>query len=88
MKKNIRTGRVLSFLVLLMTVFAPSAPAQSSDAVLYVATYVDVQLNSTNQGIGLIKQYRDAGRRHRAFLARLQRSHAVGVDRAFTRGQR
>jgi quinol monooxygenase YgiN len=31
-------------------------------AALYVATYVDVQLSSTNQGIELIKQYRDKTR--------------------------
>ncbi len=46
-----------SILVLLMILF------QSAAAPIYVATYIDVQLSSTEEGITLIKQYRDAGRR-------------------------
>jgi quinol monooxygenase YgiN len=40
----------------------PAAPAQTSDAAVYVATYIDVQLNSTDQGIALLKQYREDSR--------------------------
>ena len=32
-------------------------------AALYVATYVDIQLSSTSQGVELIRQYRDSGNR-------------------------
>jgi quinol monooxygenase YgiN len=52
---------MLPILVLLMTMFQPAATAQTSPGV-YVATYIDVQLNSAEQGIALIKQYREAGR--------------------------
>jgi quinol monooxygenase YgiN len=35
---------------------------QGSNTMLYVATYIDVQLNYTNQGIALVKRYREATR--------------------------
>ncbi|PYS55010.1 MAG: hypothetical protein DMG13_05890 [Acidobacteria bacterium] len=54
--------RVLPMLALLMIMFEPAAPAQTSDAAFYVATYVDVQLSSTNQGIALAYVYREASR--------------------------
>jgi quinol monooxygenase YgiN len=37
-----------------------AAPPQNNNSMLYVATYVDVQLNSMNQGVTLLKRYRDA----------------------------
>ena len=43
---------MLSMLALLMMMAEPNP--------LYVATYIDVQLNSTNEGMALIKQYREA----------------------------
>jgi quinol monooxygenase YgiN len=43
---------MLSMLAFLMMMAEPNP--------LYVATYVDVQLNSTNEGVALIKQYREA----------------------------
>ncbi len=51
---------VLPVLALLMIMFEPAAPAQTSDAVFYVATYVDVQPSSKNQGIALMYEYREA----------------------------
>ena len=48
---------MLSMLALLMMMAEPNA--------FYVATYVDVQLNSTNDGVALIKQYREAVRREK-----------------------
>jgi len=36
---------------------------QGNNTMVYVATYIDVQLSSTNQGIALVKRYRDATRR-------------------------
>ena len=51
---------VLPVLALLMIMFEPAAPAQTSDAVFYVATYVDVQLSSKNLGIALTYEYREA----------------------------
>ena len=45
---------MLSMLALLMMMAEPNA--------FYVATYVDVQLNSTNDGGALIKQYRETAR--------------------------
>ena len=59
----VQLGRcVLPPLALVMIMFEPAAPAQTSDAIFYVATYVDVQPGSTNQGIALIAHYREAGR--------------------------
>ncbi len=49
--------------MLLIIMFEPTAPAQTSNPMLYVATYFDVQLSSTAQGVSLIKQYREASRR-------------------------
>lgn len=49
-------------ILLLSIMFAPGAPSQTSEAAFYVATYVDVQPGSTNQGITLIRQYREASR--------------------------
>src|SRR5689334_4086565 len=51
-----------SILLLFMIMVEPATPAQTSDAAVYVATYIDVQLNSTNEGIALIKQYREDSR--------------------------
>src|SRR5437016_1850098 len=48
--------------MLLIIMFEAAAPAQTSNAMLFVATYFDVQLSSTGQGISLIKQYREASR--------------------------
>ena len=53
---------MLSMLLLFMIMFEPVASAQTSDGTVYVATYIDVQLASTDQGIALIKQYREASR--------------------------
>ena len=53
---------MLSMLLLFMIMFEPVASAQASDGTVYVATYIDVQLASTDQGIALIKQYREASR--------------------------
>ena len=53
---------VLPVLALLMIMVEPAAPAQTSDAVFYVATYVDVQLSSTKQSIALMAQYHEASR--------------------------
>jgi quinol monooxygenase YgiN len=44
-----------------MIMLESSSPAQTSQAV-YVATYVDVQLSSTNEGLVIIQQYRKASR--------------------------
>ena len=52
----------------MFTIFALSLTlilAQSDDTSLHVATYLDVQIRLTNQGISLIKQYRDATRMER-----------------------
>src|SRR5215471_20178300 len=57
--------RMLSILLLLMILFEPAAPAQTGDAAIYVATYIDVQLGSADQGIALVKQYREASRLER-----------------------
>src|SRR5438876_1162986 len=54
---------VLPVLALLMIMVEPAAPAQTSDAVFYVATYVDVQLSSTKQSIALMAQYHEASRK-------------------------
>src|SRR5262245_14149044 len=43
-----------------MTMTESAAPPQNSNSMLYVATYIDVQLNSTNQGVALLKRYREA----------------------------
>src|SRR2546427_3938380 len=49
---------MLAFLMMMSE--QPVPPVQASSAAFYVATYVDVQVNSTNEGVALIKQYRDA----------------------------
>jgi len=52
----------------MFTIFALSLTlilAQSDDTSVHVATYLDVQIRLTNQGISLIKQYRDATRMER-----------------------
>jgi len=46
--------------VLLMTMTESAPLAQNNSSMLYVVTYVDVQLNSMNQGIALVKRYREA----------------------------
>ncbi len=48
--------------LMLLTMFEPAAPVQARDPVLYIATYIDVDSSSTEQGVALIKQYRDATR--------------------------
>jgi len=52
-------------LLALMIMIGPAASAQTSDVSVYVATYIDVQLNSTDQSIALIKQYREDSRMDR-----------------------
>src|SRR5437762_6727745 len=54
---------MLSMLAFLMMMAEqPIAPVEAGGAAFYVATYIDVQANATNEGRGLIKQYRDATR--------------------------
>jgi quinol monooxygenase YgiN len=50
-------------LLFLMFMFEPAAPAQKGDAMIYVATYIDVQVNSTAQGARLALQYSEASRK-------------------------
>ena len=45
-----------------MVMSEPSAPAQTTNAGMYVATYLDVQQTAANQGITLIKQYTERTR--------------------------
>ncbi len=52
----------MTFLAKLTLLMIMAEPAQTRTPALYVATYVDVQLTSINQGIGLIKQYRETTR--------------------------
>jgi quinol monooxygenase YgiN len=52
---------MLSMLALVLMMFEPNA--------VYVATYVDVQLVSTNDGAALIKQYRETTRAEKGNLA-------------------
>jgi len=47
--------------LLLMTVTESAAPPQNT-SLLYVVTYIDVQLNSMNQGVALLKRYREDAR--------------------------
>src|SRR5262245_30237915 len=56
---------VMSIFALLILLSAPAATAQTGDAVRYVATYIDVQSGSTDQGIALIRQYRESSRTER-----------------------
>jgi quinol monooxygenase YgiN len=49
-------------ILLLSMMFTPGANLQTSNAAFYVATYIDVQTNSTSQGVALIRQYREASR--------------------------
>ena len=51
---------MLAFLMMMSE--QPVPPVQASSTAFYVATYIDVQVNSTNEGTALIKQYRDATR--------------------------
>ena len=51
---------MLAFLIMMSE--QPVPPAQTSSAASYVATYIDVQVNSANEGMALVKQYRDATR--------------------------
>src|SRR5438309_11231135 len=51
---------MLAFLMMMSE--QPVPPVQGSSTAFYVATYIDVQVNSTNEGMALIKQYRDATR--------------------------
>ncbi len=54
---------MLSMLAFLMMMAEqPVAPVEAGGAAFYVATYIDVQVSSTNEGMGLIRQYRDATR--------------------------
>ena len=45
---------------LLMTMTESAPLAQNNSSMLYVVTYVDVQLSSMNQGVALVKRYREA----------------------------
>ena len=56
---------------LLLIAFQPGASAQRNNSMLYVATYIDVQLNSATQGTALIKRYREATRTEKG---------AAGID--------
>src|SRR2546425_1147120 len=51
---------MLAFLMMMSE--QPIPPVQAGSAAFYIATYIDVQVSSTNEGMGLIKQYRDATR--------------------------
>jgi len=51
---------MLAFLMMMSE--QPASPVQTSGAAFYVATYIDVQVNSTSEGMTLVKQYRDATR--------------------------
>src|SRR5262245_25351452 len=55
----------MSVLVFFMLMFEAAPPAQTVDGLVYVATYVDIQISSIDQGVALIKQYRDATRTER-----------------------
>jgi quinol monooxygenase YgiN len=64
-------------LLFLMLMFEPAAPAQDGDAMVYVATYIDIQVNSTAQGTRLVLQYSEASRREPG-NARLGAFHEIG----------
>ena len=55
-------SQMIPILALLLLLSGPAATAQTGDAVRYVATYIDVQSGSTDQGIALIRQYRETSR--------------------------
>ena len=57
---------MLAFLMMMSEQTAP--PAQTSSASFYVATYIDVQVNSTNEGMTLVRQYREATRAEKGNL--------------------
>jgi quinol monooxygenase YgiN len=52
-------------IALLMIMYQPAAPAQTRNTMLYIATYIDVQLSSTNSGTALILQYCEAARKEK-----------------------
>ena len=56
---------MLAFLMMMSEQTAP--PAQTSSS-FYVATYIDVQVNSTNEGMTLVRQYREATRAEKGNL--------------------
>jgi len=55
------------FQVLLVVIcgimFELAGSAQSSGNAFHIATYIDIQVNSADQGVALIKQYRDFSRK-------------------------
>src|SRR5881397_2300161 len=53
---------MLFMLAFLMMSEQPVPPVQASSAAFYVAAYIYVQVNSANEGMALVKQYRDATR--------------------------
>ncbi len=54
---------MLSMLALLIMMSEqPVPPLETSSPGFYVATYIDVPVNATNEGMALVKQYRDASR--------------------------
>jgi quinol monooxygenase YgiN len=53
---------VFMLAVLMMMSEQPASPVQTSGVGFYVATYIDVRVNSTSEGMTLVKQYRDAMR--------------------------
>ena len=65
-------------LVLLMIMFETGSSAQTSDAAIYVTTYIDVQASSTDQGISSIKQYREASRIERGIRASMYSRRSPG----------
>ena len=51
---------------LIAVAFNPSAHAQTSGAPVHAVTYLDVAANAVNQGIALLKTYREASQRQNA----------------------
>ena len=55
--------KLMRFVLPLLIMFLTSIESgQPVDASVYVATYIDLQLGSTEQGLSLIRQYREATR--------------------------
>ena len=70
---------------LLLIAFQPGASAQRNNSRLYVATYIDVQLNSATQGTALIKRYREATRTEKG-AAGINVVQEIGRPNRFGRG--
>src|SRR5215831_7923956 len=50
--------RITLVLVLSLIVFGPPASAQTDNDAVYIVTYIDVQSGSRDEGMSLVKQYR------------------------------